>query len=148
MRREIDAMAYRQSIHVEAPVEKVFDFFKDPVNWRSIEPKGVEFKDVRRTQEGVGTHYSWAAKVAGFSIQGFDVFTEFIPNQRITDRSSNSLEGTWTYLFARDGSGTKLTIENRVRSFWRIPPLARLMDWVAAKTHESRLIRVKEILEG
>lgn len=35
-------MVYRQSIHVEAPVEKVFGFFKDPSNWRSVEPKGVE----------------------------------------------------------------------------------------------------------
>lgn len=141
-------MAYKQSIHVEAPVEKVFDFFKDPRNWRLLEPKGVEFKDIRCTQEGAGTHYRWAAKVAGFSYEGFDVFTEFIPNQRITDVSSSSLEGTWTYLFAPEGSGgTKLTVENRVRSFWRIPPLAKLMDWVTAKTHDARIARVKELLE-
>ncbi len=140
-------MAYRHSIHVEAPVEKVFGFFKDPGNWRSVEPEGVEFKDVRLTPEGVGTHYSWAAKVAGFSIEGFDVFTEFIPNQRITDRSSSSLEGTWTYLFEPDGSGTKLTVENRTRSFWSIPLLAKLIDCVAARTHGPRFAKIKEILE-
>jgi len=67
------------------------------------------------------------------------VFTEFVPNQRITDTSSSSLEGTWTYLFEPEGSGTKLTVENRGRSFWRIPPLERLLDWLAAKTHDSRL---------
>jgi hypothetical protein len=100
-------MAYRHSIHVEAPVEKVFGFFRDPGNWRSLQPEGVEFKDVRLTREGLGTHYRWAAKIAGFSIEGFDVFTEFIPNQRITDRSSSSLEGTWTYLFEPDGTGNE-----------------------------------------
>jgi hypothetical protein len=142
------AMAYRYSIHVEAPVEKVFDFFRDPGNWHSTEPEGIEFKDVRLTQEGIGTHYSWSAKFAGFSLEGFDVFTEFIPNQRITDRSSSSLEGTWTYLFEPDGSGTMLTVENRVRSFWRIPPLERLLEWAAAKTHEPRFARLKEALEG
>ena len=141
-------MAYRLSIHIEAPVEKVFGLFRDPGSWRSIAPEGIEFKDVRLTQEGLGTHYSWVAKIAGFSLEGFDVFTEFIPNQRITDRSSSSLEGTWTYLFEPDGSGTMLTVENRVRSFWRIQPLARLLDRVAAKTHEPRFAKMKEMLEA
>ena len=117
-------MAYRQSIHIEAPVANVFDFFTDPNNWREVEPEQIAFKDVRLTQEGVGTHYTWAAKIAGFPLEGFDVFTEFVPNQRITDTSSSSLEGTWTYMFEPEGSGTKLTVENRVRSFWRSPPLA------------------------
>lgn len=67
-------MAYRQSIHIEAPVAKVFDFLKDPSNWRVVvEPGQVAFEDVTLTQEGVGTHYSWTAKIAGFSIEGFDV---------------------------------------------------------------------------
>jgi hypothetical protein len=60
--REIGAMAYRHSIHVEAPVEKVFDFFRDPGNWRSVQPEGVEFKDVSLTREGLGTHYSWSCR--------------------------------------------------------------------------------------
>ena len=140
-------MAYRISMHIEAPEEDVFAFFKDPGNWRSLEPEGVEFKEIRLTREGLGTHYRWAAKVAGLSIEGFDVFTEFIPNQRITDRSSSSLEGTWTYLFEPHGSGTKLTVENRAGSFWRIPPLEKLRDWVAAKTHEPRFAKAKEVLE-
>jgi hypothetical protein len=70
-----------------------------------------------------------------------------VPNQRITDRSSSSLGGTWRYLFEPEGSGTKLTVENRVRSFWRIPPLEKPLDWVMAKTHVARFIKVKEILE-
>ena len=47
-----------------------------------------------------------------------------------------------------DGSGTMLTVENRVRSFWRIQPLARLLDWVAAKAHEPRFAKMKETLEA
>lgn len=105
------------------------------------------FKDVSVTQEGLGTHYVWTAKIAGFTIEGFDVFTEFIPNQRITDMSSSSLEGTWTYAFQPEGSGTKLTVENRVRSFWRILPLEIVLDWVTAKTHNPRFARLKARLE-
>ena len=140
-------MTYRQSFHVDAPVTKVFDFFRDPSHWAEVEPEGVQFKDVRLTTEGVGTHYGWAAKIAGVSIEGFNVFTEFVPNRRITDRSSSSLEGTWTYSFEPDGSGTRLAVENQVRSYWRLAPLERLLDWAAAKTHEPRFARIKKLLE-
>jgi carbon monoxide dehydrogenase subunit G len=140
-------MTYEQSFHVDAPVTKVFDFFRDPHNWAALGPEGVQFKDVRLTEEGLGTHYSWAAKIAGVTIEGFNVFTEFVPDRHITDRSSSSLEGTWTYSFEPEGSGTRLTVENRVRSFWRLPPLERLLDRVAAKTHEPRFARLKTMLE-
>ena len=50
-------------------------------------------------------------------------------------------------MFEPESSGTKLTVENRVRSFWRIPPLEKPLDWVMAKTHVARFIKVKEILE-
>lgn len=140
-------MTYEQSFHVEAPVTIVFDFFRDPNNWAGLEPEGVQFKDVRLTENGRGTHYSWTATIAGVSIEGSNVFTEFVPNRRITDRSSSSLEGTWTYSFEPDGSGTKLTIENHVRSLWRLPPLERLLDWAAAKTHGPRFARLMATLE-
>lgn len=141
-------MAYRHSIHIEAPVAKVFDLFKDPNTWRDFAPAGIEFAEVTLTQDGVGTHYTWTARIAGFPMEGFNVFTEFVPNERITDRSSSSLEGTWTYLFEPDGSGTRLTVENRVGRVWRIAPVERLLDRLTAKTHEPRLARLKAMLEA
>lgn len=36
-------MTYRQSYHVDAPVTKVFDFFRDPHNWAELAPEGVQF---------------------------------------------------------------------------------------------------------
>ncbi|MGE5287625.1 MAG: hypothetical protein ACM3ML_10565 [Micromonosporaceae bacterium] len=75
-------MAYRQSIHVEAPVKKVFDFFTDPNNCRHVQPKGIELKGRQTHPRGLGTHYGWAAKMAGLSIEGFDVFTELMTLSR------------------------------------------------------------------
>ena len=140
-------MAYRDSFHIDAPVSTVFDFFRDPDNFSQAEPGQIEFRDVVLTEEGVGTHYTWATKVAGIPFEGFDVYTEYIPNERITDRSSSALEGTWTYTFTPDGSGTRLTVENRVRSIWGLPPLRQLLDLVTAKTHRPRFERLKAILE-
>lgn len=104
------------------------------------------YKNVLLTREGVGTTYEWVAKVAGVSISGFNVFTEFVPNQRITDRSSRAFEGTWIYTFEPDGSGTKLTCQNQSASFWRIRPLSKLLDWATARTHEPVMAQLQEML--
>lgn len=80
-------------------------------------------------------------------IQGSDTYTEFVPDRRITDRSSNALEGTWTYTFEAEGPGTRLTVENRSRSIWNVPPLRQIVDMAAAKTHRPRFDRIKAMLE-
>jgi carbon monoxide dehydrogenase subunit G len=141
-------MTYRQSFHVEAPVTEVFAFFSDPSRWAELEPAGVRFGQVVLTPEGVGTHYSWSARVAGVPMQGFNVFTAFVPERRITDRSSSSLEGTWTYTFEPEGSGTRLTVENRVGACWRLPLLERVLDRVTASTHAPRFQRLTQMLEA
>lgn len=129
-------MSYTRAIHLDAPIEEVFEFFKNPSNWQQLAHNGIVYKNVILTREGVGTTYEWVAKLAGVSISGFNVFTEFVPNMRITDRCSRAFEGTWTYTFQPDGSGTKLTCENRNASFWRFAPLSWLLDWATAKTHD------------
>lgn len=140
-------MTYRQSMHIDAPVAAVFGFFKDPRNWADLAVEGVRFDDIRVTPDGLGTSYDWTARIAGLSFTGTDVFTEFVPNQMITDRSSSSLEGTWTYSLEPEGTGTKLTVENRVRSVWRLPVLEQLLDRMTGKTHGPRFARIKAMLE-
>jgi hypothetical protein len=138
----------KRSIHIEAPVEKVFDFFKDPKT--AYETAGMPFaiKDVKLTEDGVGTYYSWATKTPGLRWEGFDVYTEVIPNQRITDRSSSPSAGDSTLSFEPEGSGTLLTIETHQRSFWRIPPLRGLVEEVQSTASERLLSKVKARMEG
>ncbi len=138
----------KRSIHIEAPVEKVFDFVKDPRNV----PEGVtvpfEVKDVKMTDEGVGSYYCWVIKTPGLGFEGFDVYTEFIPNERITDRSSWPLLGDFITSFEPEGSGTKLTMETRHRSFWQIPPLRQLADWGQSMAFERFMSALKAQMEA
>lgn len=136
-------MAFVRSVHIDAPVAKVFNFFRDPRNWQEFAVPGLQYKNVIITRDGVGTTYEWVAKVAGVPIAGFNVFTEFVPDERITDRSSRAFEGTWTYTFEPEGSGTRLTYENCPASFWRIAPLRSLLDRATAKTHEPVMARMQ-----
>ncbi len=104
--------------------------------------------DVKLTDEGVGTYYRWVTKTPVLRIEGFNVYTEFIPNQRITDRCSSSYVGDFTFSFEPEGSGMQLTIETRSRSFWRFPPLKQLVDWVRGMVAERTLSAVKADMEA
>jgi uncharacterized protein YndB with AHSA1/START domain len=140
-------MTFQKTLHIDAPVEEVFALFADPANFRMATAAGVRFEDVRRTTEGFGTQYRWSSKVAGLTFKGFNVFTDFIPCRRITDTSSNSLEGTWTYTFEPEESGTRLHVENQVRGIWRLPVLEQVLDRTTARTHSPLFDKLKAELE-
>ena len=138
----------KRSIHIEAPVEKVFDFCKDPRNMmEGVITTPFAVKDVKLTKEGVGTYYSWASKARGLRMEGFDVYTEFVPNQRITDRSSSGLPGDWTFSFEPEGTGTKLTAEVHHRSFWQLPPVRQLVEGIQITMTRQLLAAVKAKVE-
>lgn len=138
----------KRSIHIEAPVAKVFDFVKDPRNVPAGITLPFEVKDVKLTHEGVGSYYSWVIRVAGFPVEGFDVYTEYVPNQRITDRSSFSMARDFAYSFEPDGSGMKLTMETGHGSFWRFPPFRQLVDLGQSMLSDRFLSALKAQMEG
>lgn len=137
----------KRSIHIEAPVETVFDSFKDPAKFIELGPADTGVDDVKLTKEGVGTYMSWHAKIAGVPIRGFDVITDVVPNRHITERSSNPLVGTWDYDCEPEGSGTKVTLEHHPGSFWRIPPLRNLVDLAVERMSDTYMARVKDAIE-
>jgi uncharacterized protein YndB with AHSA1/START domain len=127
-------MAAKMSYYIDAPVEKVFDFFKDPGNQIESPPFGsVKVHDVTMTTEGVGTHYSWTVRMAGIPMRGFSVYTEFVPNERIVERDARAIVGEWKYTFAPEGTGTRLTMEHRQRSVFALPLVTNLVDYVTPR---------------
>ena len=140
-------MSNSQGTHIEAPVQKVFDFFKDPNNWRQL-LHADQLEEVKLTAEGVGTYYRAILPIPAMHIEAFGVFTEFLPNQRITDRSSLSLAGTVMFSFEPEGSGTKLAMESHPRSIWRVPPLRELAKWLMVKRHKRYMSALKAKMEA
>ena len=65
-------MAAKLSYYIEAPVESVFDFMKDPGKTADIGPFTLEVPEVKMTKEGTGSYFSWRAKMAGVPLEGFD----------------------------------------------------------------------------
>ena len=125
----------------------MFDSFKNPAKFMDLDPGGTQVDVVKVTKEGVGTYVSWHAKIAGLPVRGFSVITDAVPNKHITERSSNGMVGTWDYDFEPEGSGTKMTLEHHLESFWGIPPLRNLMDLVTARLNGLFMARVKDAIE-
>ncbi|HEU4513246.1 MAG TPA: SRPBCC family protein [Nocardioidaceae bacterium] len=141
-------MAAKMSYYIDAPVESVFDFFMDPNNQVDTPVFGdMKVHEVKMTKEGVGSYYGWSVKMFGIPITGFEVVTDFVPNKRITEKSSNAMVGTWEYTFEPEGSGTKVTMEHRQRSFWAVPPLRNLMDYAVPRLSRSYIKAAKAELE-
>ena len=136
------------TMHIDAPVEKVFPFFKDPKALADISVMETEYFDVKETRQGTGTFFSWRSKIAGIPFEGFEVYTDVVPNKHITEKSSNAMVGTWDYTFEPEGSGTKLTMEHHSRSVWALPPLRNLVDFTTTRISRSTFIpRLKARLE-
>ena len=139
-------MAMKVSHHIEAPVETVFDYFKDPASDTGL---GYELVESRTTKEGVGTYLSWRIRIAGVPVySGMEVITDLVPNEHITEKSSRALVGTWEYSFESEGNGTKLTMEHRPRSFWAWPLLSNLVDAATTRMNETYIRRVRGELEA
>ncbi|KRE53871.1 hypothetical protein ASG70_12375 [Phycicoccus sp. Soil748] len=84
----------------------------------------------------------------GVRFEMFGVFTEFVPNERIIDRWSTAVEGSETYSFEREGSGTRLTLSRERRSLWRLSVLDRLLARFEGREDEQALTRLKTRLES
>lgn len=144
-------MSAALSIHIDAPVKKVFDFYKDPRNqWATGSDQMIKYgklTDATMTKEGVGTFDSWTFGFGVLRMEGFDVITEFVPNERMTFRSSSHMVGTLTCTFEPEGSGTRFTLHRHPGSFWALRPVNLLVERLFASTWQQSLEKLKAELE-
>ena len=134
-----------KSTTINAPVEEVFDYLKDPA--RSWVDFTTKVQDIKRTPEGVGTTFVWESKVFGFHVTGTNEYTEVVPNQRLVVTASKGF--VFSFNLEREGAGTKLTItEEDIPANW----VKAAVDAVAMKLTEhdidTWLASAKAAVEG
>ena len=137
----------QSTCHIEAPVEKVFDYFLHPTKLADLMPP-VQIRELKETDGGTGTYTSYRTRVAGIPFDNFSVYTDVVPNRHITEKSSSSIVGTWDYDFEPEGNGTKLTMRHHSRSVWGLPPLSNLGDVVSSRLNERFMQRAKARIES
>lgn len=142
-RREI---GFSRSLHIEAPVERVFGLIS------SFEELPQFVNNVRRVQDLGSGRFRWTViGPAGMDIDLEDEIYEVVPNERISWRSvAGSRVGyEGTVRFQTDGNGTRIDVH-----FAYNPPGGALTDavaWILGSDPQHQmqeaLLRIKTFLE-
>jgi uncharacterized protein YndB with AHSA1/START domain len=135
------------SIHINAPVQTVFDVMKDPASFSQFMP-GVQFTPEVITPDGVGTTYRFQTRVAALPIRGSGRFTQVEADRHIRDETSIPIEGFFDYWFEVEEGGTRVTIEHHPGRFWGVPVLGRLLADSYARDDRQLLALLKAKLEA
>jgi uncharacterized protein YndB with AHSA1/START domain len=108
----VTTTSHTRSVHVDAPVEKVFDHVKDPHNQLDLyytkeKPAAAELK--MTPDSGEGSTWKWMSGVLLFiHLHGTMTREAYVPNERIVDQSSTGIR--WTYTVEPDQTGTTLSL--------------------------------------
>jgi uncharacterized membrane protein len=124
-----------KSVHVDAPLERVFAYLRDPMS--NLEWLPGMIKVTKVSGEGVGARFRWVYRMAGIALEGESTALEFVPNERFVTESKSGILSTWTWDFASKDGGTKidLTVDYVVP----IPVLGKLAEAVVVKQNERVL---------
>ena len=121
---------HTSSIHIDAPVEKVFQYAEDPAHFIAAMPEEIHstLGAVNRTPDGVVTDYEYQYRDLGLHLSAVFTREEYVVNERIVDRSSVGV--VFTFSVEADDGGTKLTAS------WDASTLMKMLD--AAFFHGDR----------
>jgi hypothetical protein len=151
-------LTHQRSIHIDAPVEKVFDYLKDPHHTYTVISQTPtsridrhvrgELTDATMTRGcGVGTTYTFRSTLLGMHADATYTREEYTPNARIVDR--NAKAGVAFALgFEPDATGTTLSLAWAEST--RFPLLTLLWDrlyWDADHDLDAMLRSVKDAVE-
>ncbi len=155
-------LAVRWSVMINAPVEQVFSYLRDPNNLFHGLAGGnpdLEFSDVKVTPEGVGTTACVEVHLPGLKHLGPTgkvsiEITEVVPNRRIVVKSFMSkgrlfkFDGTWTWTFEPGNGGTKLIVAYAEWANWFVYAFDRLTEKLQAKEMNAYFADLKTTLEA
>ena len=142
---------HERSVHIDAPVDKVFDYMKDPRHFLEMFPekdrKDMAITEVNLTPEGVGSTTTMIGRMFVFHVKWVLTREEYVPNTRIVDHAN--LGGVWTSTFTPDETGTTLSLAFGWSS--RVPLVGELADrvgWSGDTDLDTMLANVKKSVEG
>ncbi len=136
-----------KSITIDAPVEIVFAYLRDPMSNLEIMPSMVQVSPV--AGEGVGAEFRWVYRMAGMNFEGKSTVLELVPDERFVTQSQGGIESTWIWDFAPDNGGTRIDLA--VEYTVPVPVLGRLAEALVVRQNEreleTTLANIKERVE-
>jgi len=160
-------MVVSRSVHIQAPVERVFALIADFAARARLNPAAtplqVEIESGRNLRVGTVCHFRLQAggRILDYRIR----IVEFIPNRRVVSRSDAPIPFEVTLETEAEGTGTRLTHSERFEPneamLEQVPPTsgARFLQWLdgllpfldidaAQRVHAQREQLLEEKLGG
>jgi uncharacterized protein YndB with AHSA1/START domain len=100
----------QKSVTVKAPVDKVFKYIGEPQHLPEIWPSLFEVMDVKTLPTG-GHTFAWNYNMAGNRFKGTTKTFEWVPYERIVDKTSGDIESTFAWTFHGENGFTKIEFE-------------------------------------
>ncbi len=136
---------HTRSIHIDAPVEKVFGYLEDPAHFLATFPESnqVTLESVNRNPDGTMATYEGRFRQAGLHFTVTYTREQYVPNERIVDHNSIGVIFIWTV--EPDADGSTLT------SGWDASGLMKMLNAVffhADKYADEMLAKTKQAIEA
>lgn len=137
---------HTHSIHIDAPVEKVFGYVADPAHFVAVMPgrNQATLGAVNRTPDGGVKTFEVKYRELGLHLTAEFTREEQVTNERMVDHSS--LGVLFIYSFEPDDTGTTLTLS------WDATKLMKMVDTLSFhssdKELESALSKIKQEIEA
>ena len=97
-----------ESVVVDAPLERVWEYMDDPHNQPEISPSITDVRDVEQDESGKSLAYTY--RMAGVSVDGSMETSVYEPGERVVFDLEGPLSGTITWEFeAVDEGRTRVT---------------------------------------
>lgn len=95
---------------IDAPVEKVFDYWSDPTNHLHLWLNIVHVTNVEQLPNG-GSRHRWTYSLGGMRLDGTVEDIEFVANQRIVSTIKGAIKSTFRTRFQPGDGGARVTTE-------------------------------------
>jgi uncharacterized membrane protein len=137
----------KRSINIEAPVNKVFEYASDYMNWSEFFEGVSNFKPITELTRGNGTKFIYKAKMMGMKVTVGTELQEFRENEGWIGKSFKGMEHKTEWIFKKLNDNTEFTYVLSYKfPFGRFTD-KKVMEPAWIKIIENSLQNLKRIME-
>jgi uncharacterized membrane protein len=141
----------QRSIKIEAPVNKVFEYASNYLNWQEFFEGLSDVKPITEITHSNGAKFIYKVKVLGMKVIVGTEFQQFKENEGWIGKSFKGIEHQTQWIFGKSNSHTEFTFIQRYKFPWYfggkfIDKMFAQPEWV--KIIEHSLQNVKRIIEA
>ena len=98
-----------ESVSIDAPLERVFEYMTHPENLPEIWPSMVETSNIQRSEDG-SVSYDWLYKMAGVRFEGHAEGEVVEPHKKVVIRSESGIPNTFEWTYSGDDKHTDVEV--------------------------------------